>query len=219
MEYDGPGVSADLCGAGWTAYSTRGTSAADVWAHASDSSAGRLVGLFVGCDAEGTIHGDWASEAAAVALDDLEHRLWRQPVAVDRGAEGAISLPAVQPYLGALKAVEETLGLTWVLARTAYATALTQPAESIPAIPAAALLSLVATEPASISVELGHVDVLMADLADLHLGDVVRFPARIQDGLPALLECEGHTQVLCAAELGQQLGRVAARLEPSRSLS
>lgn len=195
--------------------------AASLWRYAADASvqafARQLVrrasGPFSG-------DGDWALGAARAALADLEVR-WTGAVATAKPvASDAVPLAnALHPALGGVLVSVPALGIHWLLAPALYRAWL--PARDIKAQPLAAPVGGQLAEvlkPGALSLELGigHVDIAVTDLLELRVGDVVRFPTRLDEALPVVVpKPDGQRDELMRGRLGHRDGRLAVQVVSS----
>ncbi len=173
-----------------------------VWAHACDAARARLAALLVG-RAPGLplSDDDWASQAAGSALADLHARMSAK--AWGLAQEGRA--PDLRKLSGAIVVTESSLGLHWVW-------------QSSPVTPpqsgqTAALTDCVKTQQVRLSAGLGEVEIAVADLLALQMGDVIRFPALLKAPVPLALGTDGEMKASpLSAQLGEWHGRVAIKL-------
>lgn len=151
--------------------------------------------------------GDWALAAADRAWQALNERLLGPAMPV-RDASDAC--PDSRPWSGVVFVSEPTLEARW---------AWRLPARSSAAQPAAPItrsaLDCVAHRSLRLQAHLGEVDITLADLLALQVGDVVRFPATDREGVPFQL---GEAERFAGrGQLGLIDGRLALRLSPPSS--
>lgn len=159
--------------------------------------------------------GDWALTAASAALDDLATRWW--PAAEPSSAsDGQICLEdALHPLLGSVLVSVPAWGVHWLIppACTRAWSSATSGVTPKTAEPVDALMAVL--EPCGVALQLGigHVDIAVGDLLELHVGDVVRFPALLKDPLPLLAsKPDGQSDELMQGRLGHRDGRLAVQL-------
>lgn len=196
--------------------------ASSLWRHAADASvqafARQLVrrasGPFPG-------DGDWALGAARAALADLEVR-WTGAVATAKPIAGDVVplADALHPALGGVLASVPALGIHWLLSPALYRAWLPAgdaKAQPLPAPIAGKLAEVLKPGALSLELGIGHVDIAVTDLLELRVGDVVRFPTRLDEPLPLVApKADGQRDELMRARLGHREGRLAVQVVSGR---
>lgn len=152
--------------------------------------------------------GDWALAAADQAWQTLNERLLGP--ALQAPAETDAS-PDARAWSGVVFVSEPTLEARWAW-RLPVRSPAAQPAAPI----ARSALDCVAHRSLRLQAELGEVDITLADLLALQVGDVVRFPANADQGVPFKLG--EAARVAGRGQLGLIDGHLALRLSPSSSV-
>lgn len=151
--------------------------------------------------------GDWALAAADRAWHALNERLLGTAMHMP---DATMALPDTRPWSGVVFVSEPTLEARW--AWLAPPRAATSQAGAI----SGSVLDCVAHRSLSLRAELGEVDITLADLLALQVGDVVRFPAGTAQGVPFTLG--EAAQVAGRGQLGLVDDHLALRLSPSSSV-
>jgi flagellar motor switch/type III secretory pathway protein FliN len=189
----------------------------NVWqAHAGDA-AQLLAHLLVSADAEQAMPAhDWSLGAAEQLITQLNACLGQ----VSSAASPSMGYPssqlatALMPFSGAVVLDMSALGMRWLLLHSTYQNCLQSAAPSKanekPAPLSAA--GLVSDQHLTLEVGLGQVDISVAELMGLQVGDVVRFPALLDTPLAAEIVSAHPSVCLLKVELGQRQSRLAVKV-------
>lgn len=212
-----------------------------VWWRHDPETRGRVAAMLMGRDSaqDASAGEDWALAIVDDALLDLRARV-SQALGLNtleaQGASGQLyeASPGsdgwqgwLRPYAGGLIAEIQPAGLQCLMASNAYARF--QAADHAAAVKDATIVPMGHwLKPARIglSLELGTIDVTVSDLSALRIGDVVRFPARLEEPLSARITpsatcapASGHAPpgaadltLTLAGDLGHLGDHVALRL-------
>lgn len=188
----------------WRAHGTQGLTGWSQWTeHGRQQLAARLVQR--AASAAPLPEGDWALHAADQAWAALNERLLG-PVLT--GADEATAGPDTRPWSGVVFIEEPVLEARWAWRLPA------RPASSQPsAATERPVITCVAQRTLRLQAELGEVDINLADLLALQIGDVVRFPAGASQGVPFTLG--EAARVAGRGQLGLVDGHLALRLTSS----
>lgn len=179
--------------------------AAHDFAPASDAAKARLAALMIGRErGQALPDSDWALQSAAAALESLQTRM----AAVAPGFAAPGQQPDLRKLSGVIVVKEQSLGLSW-----AWATPVAEPAKpgSVSAVS-----SFLAQQGVALAVGLGEVEIAVADLLALQIGDVIRFPSLLKSPVPLSIGTPGQTKLSpLRAKLGERDGHVAIQLASS----
>lgn len=193
------------------------TVSSNVWqTHAGDA-VQLLARLLVSADAEQAVPAhDWSLGAAEQLITQLNACLG-QVSSTPPPSMGYPSSPlatALMPFSGAVVLDMSALGLRWLLPHATYQNCLQSAAPSKanekPAPLSAA--GLVSDQHLTLEVGLGQVDITVAELMGLQVGDVVRFPALLDTPLAAEIVSAHAPVSLLKVELGQRQSRLAVKV-------
>lgn len=198
----------------WLAFGKAGGQKAEAWSQVSEAAQARLASLLVARESTAPLaETDWAVQAASAALVDLHGRLLGAVVTADADQ------PDLKPLSGAIVVREKTLGATWVWSRGAYASAKAATsalaAKGAPGV--AALTDGLGQQRVVVSAGLGEVEIPVADLLALQIGDVIRFPATLKGQVPLSIGSSDERQHAAQVQLGQLDGHVAVKLVSKHS--
>ena len=149
--------------------------------------------------------GDWALHAADEAWCALNARLLG-PVTV--AADEVAASPDVRAWSGVAFIEEPVLEARWAWRLPIHA-----PTSKPGATVGRSVMECLLQRTLHLQAELDEVDITLADLLALQVGDVVRFPAGANQGVPFTLG--EASRVVGRGQLGLIDGRLALRLSPS----
>lgn len=197
-----PGSAGD-----WQAHGAQGLVGWSQWSERSRQQlAARLVQRST--SAAPLPEGDWALAAADQAWRALNERLLGP--AIQEPGDASAS-PDTRPWSGVVFVSEPVLEARWAWLMPARASTV-QPGAPI----AHSVLDCVAHRSLRLQAELGEVDITLADLLALQVGDVVRFPASTAQGVPFHLG--EAARVAGRGQLGLVDGHLALRLSSPSSV-
>ncbi|MGC4061433.1 MAG: FliM/FliN family flagellar motor C-terminal domain-containing protein [Aquabacterium sp.] len=199
--------------AAWQARGRAASASAGSWAQVGDAARRRLASMLVGRESTSPLaDADWAVQAAAAAWDDLNTRL------LGTAMEADAAQPDLARLSGAIVVRETSLDVAWVWARSAYAQPAGTGANVIKATAGvAALTGSLGAQSVPVRAGLGEVDIAMADLLALQVGDVIRFPIALEGLVPLHIGAQAGTPPAAQAQLGQMDGHVAVKLVSKHS--
>lgn len=147
---------------------------------------------------------DWALTAADRAWAALNEQLLGPPL---HSPDGLDASPDTRPWSGLVFVSEPVLETRWALRLPALSSlsAAAQPGAAI----GRSVIDCVSHRSLRLQVELGEVDITLADLLALQIGDVVRFPAGHGQGVPFRLG--GTSRIAGHGQLGLIDGHLALR--------
>lgn len=197
---------------GWAAHGKPGATVAHAWSGAREGAARRLAALMTGCDSAAPLtDDDWAAQAAAAALRDLHARLMGPAMTSNAGAAS----PDLRLLAGTVIVREDILGLAWAFAPDALMVDAARSAGS--SATATPVTQGIASQQVRVSVGLGEVQIDVADLLGLQVGDVIRFPSTLKGPVAVDLGEPGQAKPAMDARLGQLNGHVAVQLQSKRA--
>ena len=192
--WEGHGEADDKPTGGWSQWSERGR----------QHLAARMVGR-PGATAP-IPDNDWALRAADEAWRRLNERLLGPLLP---HPDAAVTTPDNRPWSGVLIVSEPSLGAIWAWRLP--------PASAKPVAPLQqTILACLHARDLSLQAELGEVDISLAELLSLQVGDVVRFPSGHKEGVPFMLNAQARVAGL--AQLGQMDGHLAVRFSQSSAV-
>lgn len=220
-QLDGPLVrsmnecASDLANMTWVLCDVGGGSSAGFWRGHTRAALNRLACHMVTCGL-GTEPSpdDWALSAAHAAIHELERR-WGQRLVLPGVDHASCSLTdTLSPLKGGVIITCPSLGLQWLLPVSAAQTLLKEKRgfNARQTLQPIELSQLLPTQRVSVELGLHHVDISVADLTGLRVGDVVRFPSLLKDPLPVGVPGTAGPEAQLQAQLGQHEGRVAIKV-------
>lgn len=175
--------------AGWSQWSERGR----------QQLAARLVQR--GPSAPALPEGDWALAAADRAWSALNEQLLGPAM---HAPDESDALPDTRPWSGVVFITEPVLDARWAWRVPA-------PASTVPLEPIRrSVIDCVRHRSLRLRADLGEVDITLADLLALQVGDVVRFPSTDRQGVP--FQVGDSNRIAGHGQLGMIDGHLALRL-------
>ncbi len=199
----------DWAQSAWQAVPQSGHTA---WFVEQPSWRGRLAATLIGRTGSAALPDrDWSLHAAQAATDDLLERLAQlcasASVVPGYVGAGAAGQPVDQflPMSGAIVISNDRLDIKWLLAREACEPLLPTRQAGAPSPDLSSVLLGVESERMSLKLGLGEIEVALDDLLKLEAGDVVQFPAHLDDPLSLQGPAGAASALLC------KIGRIGPR--------
>lgn len=192
----------------WSAHGVAGIASGTArgWSSQPADAVARLAALLVERESTAPLADtDWALKAAASALRDLHVRM------LGAAANAEItSSPDCRLLGGTVLVRERNLDLAWAWPVPAAAS-ISKASAAAPAT-LAAVTQGVASQQVKLSAGLGEVEIELAELLALQIGDVIRFPTLLKGAVPVSIAQSAQTGPALQAKLGQREGHVALKL-------
>lgn len=189
---------------GWFAHGVKEVTAWSRWsARGRQQLAARMVQRSLSLPA--LPDSDWALQVADQAWNALNDQMLGP---VCHACDHSDAEPDAGPWSGVVFISEPNLGAQW-------AWRLPTQAKPLPNQATKSVLNCLAHRSVRLQADLGEVDINLAELLALQVGDVVRFPVQSSQGVPFKLG--DASRMAGRGQLGQIDGRLALRLSSSTS--
>lgn len=194
----------------WQAHGEQGASGPAGWSQWSERGRQQLAARLVqrAASAAALPEHDWALAAADLAWAKLNEQLLGPLMPC---TDEALAKPDARAWSGIVFISEPLLGAHWAWRLPPH-----EPTASSVGDIQRSVLDCVAQRSLRLQAELGEVDITLADLLALQVGDVVRFPAAHGQGVPFRLG--ETTRIAGHGQLGLIEGRLALRLSSPSSV-